>query len=170
MLTQEQLEYCRDNYDATLVSAFENMPDDEKNSWYKLTVAWSDGDESSAKIIKEAFPNSFDKLGTMGLMHQLFQLTYDAVPESERESDYHRSDRNLDLIYYGGTPIPKQLAPLLKLRIAAGLTQKQLSEKSGVSVGQISRIERGYIVSGNMTLSNAAALANALNCHAEDLL
>lgn len=48
------------------------------------------------------------------------------------------------------------------LRQAAGLTQAQLVERSGVSRGQIQKLESGEIKIGNITLINAARLADAL--------
>ena len=59
---------------------------------------------------------------------------------------------------------------LHRIRKDAGLTQKQLSEASGVHINIISRIERGERSSDKLTLDTAAKLAKALNCHAEDLL
>ena len=59
---------------------------------------------------------------------------------------------------------------LNELRTKTGLTQKQLSEASGVHINIISRIERGERSSDKLTLDTAARLAKALNCHAEDLL
>ena len=59
---------------------------------------------------------------------------------------------------------------LKEIRKAMGMTQNQLAETSGVPQSKIGRIECGLIKSGNMTLAVASKLANALGCHAEDLL
>lgn len=48
------------------------------------------------------------------------------------------------------------------LRQAAGLTQKQLAEASGVNPRQIRRVEIGEAESGNLTAKNLIALADAL--------
>ena len=55
-------------------------------------------------------------------------------------------------------------------RRAAGLTQEQLSEVSGVYARQIRRGELGEADPGNLTLKNALALADALGISARDLL
>lgn len=49
-------------------------------------------------------------------------------------------------------------------RVAQGLTQRQLSERSGVRQADISRIERG---AGNPTESTLQRLASALECRLE---
>ena len=59
---------------------------------------------------------------------------------------------------------------LNELRTKEFLTQKQLSEASGVHINIISRIERGERSSDKLQLDTAAKLAKALGCHAEDLL
>lgn len=48
------------------------------------------------------------------------------------------------------------------LRQAAGLTQKQLAEASGVNPRQIRRVEIGEAEAGNLTAKNLIALADAL--------
>lgn len=51
-----------------------------------------------------------------------------------------------------------------------GMSQKELSERSGIAQSRISEFENGrYDISG-VTLRNAARLARALGIHAEDLL
>jgi DNA-binding phage protein len=53
---------------------------------------------------------------------------------------------------------------LLSLRLAAGMTQKQVAERSGISQADVSRYERGV---GNPTQSTIEALAHALGAHIE---
>lgn len=55
-------------------------------------------------------------------------------------------------------------------RSLAGLTQKELAEKSGINIRQIQKYESGEYDVGNMTLKNALALAEALECEVNDLL
>ena len=59
---------------------------------------------------------------------------------------------------------------LKELRKAAGLTQKQLADASGVHISIIGRIERGERDAGNLSLKTAADIAKKLGCHAEELL
>jgi transcriptional regulator with XRE-family HTH domain len=56
---------------------------------------------------------------------------------------------------------------LRAIRDRNGLTQKQLSEKSGISQPNISDVENGRVVP---TVVTAAKLAKALNCTIDDLL
>lgn len=54
-------------------------------------------------------------------------------------------------------------------RFSMDMTQQDLAKKSGVSVNQISKIERGVIKLKNVSVGNAYALAKALDSTVEDL-
>ena len=55
-------------------------------------------------------------------------------------------------------------------RQAAGLTQKQLAERSGLGHRWIQKLENGEILPGNILLRNAVALIEALEIAPEELL
>ena len=55
-------------------------------------------------------------------------------------------------------------------RQAAGLTQKQLSEASGINIRQIQKVESGEIDAGNLTARNLLALADALGVDPHNLI
>lgn len=59
---------------------------------------------------------------------------------------------------------------ILYNRSVMGMTQKELSEKSGVNIRQIQKYESGEYDVGNMTLKNAILLSEALGCDVRDLL
>lgn len=59
---------------------------------------------------------------------------------------------------------------LLYQRTASDMTQQELAEKSGVNSRQIRRYEATTSDAGNMTLKNAIAIADALECDVRDLL
>lgn len=59
---------------------------------------------------------------------------------------------------------------LRELRKRAGLSQKELAEKSGVNVRQIRRVELETSQIENVTLINAKRLADALGVPIEELL
>lgn len=59
---------------------------------------------------------------------------------------------------------------LKSARMAAGLTQQQLAEKSGVNERQIRRIESGSSSMKNVSLENGLALAKALGTTPENLI
>lgn len=59
---------------------------------------------------------------------------------------------------------------ILYNRSVMGMTQKELSEKSGVNIRQIQKYESGEYDIGNMTLKNAILLSEALECDVRDLL
>lgn len=57
-----------------------------------------------------------------------------------------------------------------ELRLGAALSQQQLADAAGINRRQIQKIEAGEISIENVTLKNAAALAQALGVNIEDLL
>lgn len=59
---------------------------------------------------------------------------------------------------------------LLYYRLKSGMTQAELSKKSGVYIRQIQKVESGEIETGNMAAKNLLALADALGVDARDLL
>jgi ribosome-binding protein aMBF1 (putative translation factor) len=73
-------------------------------------------------------------------------IEHDASPEERRELEEHRRR------YHVG-------AKLLDRRLAAGLSQRDLADASGVDQAEISRIERGQ---GNPTVETLLALGSPL--------
>lgn len=63
-----------------------------------------------------------------------------------------------------------KISSILYNRSVMGMTQKELSEKSGVNIRQIQKYESGEYDVGNMTLKNAILLSEALECDVRDLL
>lgn len=55
-------------------------------------------------------------------------------------------------------------------RISLGLTQGELSKKTGINIRQIQKYESGEYCIENMTLKNAIALSDVLNCDVRLLL
>ena len=60
--------------------------------------------------------------------------------------------------------------PSAEARQAAGLTQKQLAEASGINIRQIQKAESGEIDAGNLTARNLLALADALGVDPHNLI
>lgn len=59
---------------------------------------------------------------------------------------------------------------LKERRTAAGLSQAQLASAAGINIRQVQKIEAGEIRIENVTLANAARLAQALGVKIEELL
>lgn len=59
---------------------------------------------------------------------------------------------------------------LKSARMAAGLTQQQLADASGVNIRQIQRVELGASEAGNMSARNLLAIADVLNMDSRDLI
>lgn len=87
--------------------------------------------------------------------------------------DCQRVDGNCtlcNLVSYGRDCRNRPITKLEWHRLAAGMDLKTLSEQSGVHVRQIQRVESGESKTGNLTLTNAVALAKALGIEPEQLL
>lgn len=59
---------------------------------------------------------------------------------------------------------------ITEARKAVGLTQRQLSELSGVNIRQIQRVESGVSQAGNLTAKNLIAIADALGVDPHKLI
>ena len=59
---------------------------------------------------------------------------------------------------------------LARLRAYAGMTQKLLAERSGVSVRMIEQYEQGKKSLDHASVSTVSRLARALNCTVEELV
>ena len=68
---------------------------------------------------------------------------------------------------YNGSPTTTWL---LYYRLKAGMTQAELSKKSGVNIRQIQRVELGEAETGNLTAKNLLAIADALDVDIRMLL
>lgn len=94
----------------------------------------------------------------------LFGVT---VPEDEEEA---RSILEEYLDTDGDTLATVVLTGLKELRLAAGLTQQQLADLSGVNIRQIQRVESGSSDAGNLTAINLLAIADALGVDPHNLI
>lgn len=59
---------------------------------------------------------------------------------------------------------------LLYYRLKSGMTQAELSKKSGIYIRQIQKVESGEIETGNMAAKTLFSLADALGADARELL
>lgn len=59
---------------------------------------------------------------------------------------------------------------LLYYRLKSGMTQAELSKKSGVYIRQIQKVESGEIETGNMAAKNLIAIADVLGVNPKDLI
>lgn len=91
----------------------------------------------------------------------------------KRYSDCIRSDGMCgmcSLVNHGLDCHSNKINGLLYQRSSMWMTQKELAEKSGVNIRQIQRYESGTSGCENMTLKNAIAIADVLECDVRDLL
>lgn len=87
--------------------------------------------------------------------------------------DCQRKDGNCtlcSLVNYGRDCRNRPISKLEWARLAAGLSQKELAEKSNVCTNYIQDIELGKRKAGNMTARNLLALANALGIDPRELI
>lgn len=87
--------------------------------------------------------------------------------------DCQRTDGNCTLCPLVINGVDCRGRPISKLewaRLAAGLGQKELAEKSDVNAKYIQNVELGKSDAGNMTAKNMLALADALGVEVRDLI
>lgn len=87
--------------------------------------------------------------------------------------DCQRKDGNCticSLVNYYMDCRNNQITKLEWARLAAGMEQKELAEKSGVNVRQIQRVELGESEAGNLSARNLIAIADALDTDIRDLI
>ena len=149
------------------------MSKEQHKDWYYLATQAMNGKKESLNLIDSEFGDR-----SMLVLHTIISICGKALSPAERQSDYNQAARALQMIT--NAPLDKaeevadslnaEIAPLLAIRVAKGLTQLELSRRSGVNPRQIRRIETGEAKIGNITLANAAALAHALGVGIEDLI
>lgn len=71
---------------------------------------------------------------------------------------------------YGRDCHNNKIPRLAWLRMQAGITQPQLAEKSGINIRQLQKYEHGELDLTNMTVKNAATLADALEIEIKELI
>lgn len=88
-------------------------------------------------------------------------------------SDCQRADGDCtvcSLVSYGRDCRNRPITKLEWARRMAGMTQAELSAKSGVNIRQIQRVEIGEAEPGNLTAQNLLAIADALGVDIRELL
>ncbi|WP_334303987.1 helix-turn-helix transcriptional regulator [Faecalimonas umbilicata] len=78
--------------------------------------------------------------------------------------------RNVKEVRMTNTNERNTLNKIRSRRISLGLTQGELSKKTGINIRQIQKYESGEYCIENMTLKNAIALSDVLNCDVRLLL
>lgn len=87
--------------------------------------------------------------------------------------DCQRQDGNCtlcSLVSYGRDCRNRPITKLEWARLAAGISQKELSERSGVGVKYIQHVEHGKGEAGNMAARNIIALSEALGVNPKELI
>lgn len=149
------------------------MSKEQRKDWYYLATQAMNGKKESLDLVDSEFGDN-----SMLALHTIISVCGKALSLAERQAEYNEAARALQLIT--NAPLDKaeivhdslnaEISPLLAIRVAKGLTQLELSRRSGVNSRQIRRIETGEAKIGNITLANAAALAHALGVEIEDLI
>ncbi len=91
----------------------------------------------------------------------------------KKYADCQRADGDCtacSLVNYGRDCHNRPITKLEWSRRAAGMTQAELAEQSGVNVRQIQRVELGESDAGNLTAKNLIAIADALDVDIRNLI
>ena len=87
--------------------------------------------------------------------------------------DCQRQDGNCtlcSLVNYGRDCHNNPISKLEWARVGAGMSIKELAEKSGVPYVTIAKVEGGIAQAGNLTARNVLAMADALGVDIRDLI
>lgn len=136
----------------TVCSSMDEANDEAERQWNHLTK--SEKRQRSVRVIFTKLTEQFYDIEDLALYG-----TEDWDPNAFHSSDSTDECFNSEFI-----------SKLYTLRREANLTQQELADEADVHITTISRIERGDRGSDKLTLDTAARLAEALGCHAEDLL
>lgn len=110
---------------------------------------------------------------TYGVMHILDPAGVEATPclkNSTARSAVYLVCADCTTVTISKEKAPEKHIPLRDARIAAGLTQNELADLSGVNARQIRRVEIGEAEAGNLTAKNLLAIADALGVDPHTLL
>ena len=165
--------YLSAGYPEFIVNKVLEMTDEQRHDYYTVTSQAIAGVPSAVALLHKTFGNMY--FGQYLILHQLLS---DALTPSEMRQVAAKAAHDLNAVAHMAPETAeavqaervRQTSTLLALRLDAGMSQAELSRRSGVNARQIRSIERGDIKIGNVTLANAAALAAALGIHAEELL
>ncbi len=75
-----------------------------------------------------------------------------------------------DLVSYGRDCHNRPITKMEWCRMAAGLSQKELAQKSGIHPAQLQKIEAGTREAGKMEASTLLSIADVLGVHPRDLI
>lgn len=87
--------------------------------------------------------------------------------------DCQRKDGNCtlcSLVNYGRDCHNRPISKLEWARLAAGMSQQELSGKTGIDYRLIQRVELGQSEAGNMTAKNLLSIADALGVDPRELI
>ena len=165
--------YLASGYPEDMIDIALAMTDEERHDYYAITDQALAGVPAAVALLHKKFGDL-----PYGRIMTLQRLLSDALTPSEMRQVAAKATCDLNAVAHMAPETAeavqaervRQTSTLLALRLDAGMSQAELSRRSGVNARQIRSIERGDIKIGNQTLANAAALAAALGIHAEELL
>lgn len=152
----------------TLNQKLVQLSDAEKLAIIDYATLGMQGNKESRNILIKIFGEI--NISSIADYDMILSKAYESMSELSKD----RADRETKRAIEYNPPLqlnPKKVFNKLAiLRINSGLTQKDLSKKSGVNIRQIQRYESSTSNTGNMTLKNALAISEALKCDVKDLL
>lgn len=154
-------------------SILKGMTADQRRDWYYLAMQAFDGKPEAAARVRETFGDA-----SIFTCHVIVTACYKALTPSERRAVEISAQR--ELIRVNAVPPADaeayqkrrndEVCPLLALRTARGMTQAELSQKSGINIRQLRRFETGEAKIDNISAANLVALADALGVDVHELI
>lgn len=151
-----------------LKKKLKQLSDSEKIAIIDYATLGMQGEKESRNVLSKIF-GEID-VSSMADYYIIQREAYNSMSES---AQIHVDNETKMALEYNPPLHPnpeKVFNKLAILRINAGLTQKELSIRSGVNIRQIQRYESSSSDTGNMTLKNAIAISEALECDVKSLV
>ncbi|MCR4675961.1 MAG: helix-turn-helix transcriptional regulator [Sphaerochaetaceae bacterium] len=101
-----------------------------------------------------------------------FKRIWESVSIRTLEKMYptlHEADKSKTVEALKALIKPRAKTPVMTLRLIKNLSQKELSERAGMSISQLQRLEYGERSVENLSLKTALSLARALGVEADEI-
>ena len=136
--------------------------------WETIATAAMAGHQESKEEVKKMLGREIQNFGDYW---ELQSAAYAVITYGERQQSYAEAIQDLEA---GVCSAPRDAEsyianPLQRARKAAGLTQKELAEQTGIPLTLIQKLENGTREMAKVNVDYALKIARALGTTAEDL-
>jgi DNA-binding transcriptional regulator YiaG len=169
-MEQERIDrYLRYGMSMSTIEAVGRLPVAERKTMVRITFDATSGEKAARAAIQNAFPDLQIDLATL---YEIQTICYDELNDAERREDYHEVTRSINAARSAAAEFidHNTTKKLTSMRLSAGLTQKQLAERSGINIRQVQKAESNPSYLRNMAAHNLLSLADALGVDPHELV